>query len=79
MKPRTTQEGLTVFVADDEQEVGSKGPFYVVYKSDSREAQYGYFCSNCETINNAMDPMGRLVCNECGNTKRPEDWDAVVG
>lgn len=79
MNPRTTDAGLTVYVAEDEQEIGTKGPFYVVYKAEDREERFGYLCSNCDTLNNAMDPMGRLVCNDCGNTKRPEDWDAVVG
>ncbi|MFB6211740.1 MAG: DUF5816 domain-containing protein, partial [Halobacteriales archaeon] len=34
-------------------------------------------CGNCETLNNAMDTMGRIVCNECGNTRKPEEWDAA--
>jgi len=79
MSLRTTDDGVTVYVAEDEREVGSKGPFYVVYRTPSRKDRLGFICSNCETVNNAMDPMGRLVCNACGNTKRPEEWDAVLG
>lgn len=79
MRPLTTDEGEEVFVAEDEREIGSKGPFYVVYRTTDRGVRFGFFCSNCDTLNTAMDPMGRLVCSECGNTKRPDDWDAVVG
>lgn len=77
MDTQTTPEGQTVFVAEDEAEVGSKGPFYVVYTADDRADRWGFYCSNCETLNNAMDPMGRIVCNECGNTRKPEEWDAA--
>lgn len=77
MNAQTTPEGQTVFVAEDEPEIGSKGPFYVAYKSEDREVRWGYFCSSCETLDTAMDPMARIVCNQCGNTRKPEDWDAA--
>lgn len=77
MDQTTTTEGATVFVATDEAERGSKGPFYVVYNSSDRTERYGYYCSNCETINNAMDTMGRIVCNNCSNMRRPDEWDAA--
>lgn len=77
METRMSEEGETLYVADDEVERGSEGPFYTVYRSANREKRYGYLCSNCDTLNNAMDPMGRIVCNECGNTKKPDEWDAA--
>lgn len=79
MKAVTTEVGEEVFVAADEGVVGTKGPFYLVYTDRDRSTRYGFYCSNCDTLNNAMDPMGRLVCSECRNTKQPDDWDAVVG
>jgi hypothetical protein len=77
MTTETTPEGETVFVAEDEPEIASKGPFYLVYTSDAREERWGFYCSNCETLDNAMDSMGRITCNECGNTRKPEEWDAA--
>lgn len=77
MDARTTEDGVTVRVAEGETLHGSKGPFCVVYRSESREERYGYMCANCESLNNAMDTMGRIVCNECGNTKKPDEWDAA--
>lgn len=73
----TTENGEAVFVAEDETRIGSKGPFFVVYRSDARDERYGYQCSNCESVDNAMDSMGRLVCNECGNMRKPDEWDAA--
>lgn len=77
MEQVTTQAGATVFVASDEAERGSKGLFYVVYKSPDQTDRFGYYCSNCETVNNAMDSMGRIVCNNCANMRRPDEWDAA--
>lgn len=77
MDPVHTEDGHIVFVSPTDEEIGSKGAFYVVYASETRDDRYGYFCSNCELVDNAMDPMGRLVCNECGNTRRPDEWDAA--
>ena len=61
MARRTTESGEAVYVAEDEARVGSEGPFFVVYRSDDRGERFGYLCSNCETIDNAMDTMGRIV------------------
>jgi len=77
MEAFTTDDGSTVYVAPDEGDVGSKGPFLRVYVSADRETPYGYLCGNCETIDNAMGTMGRIVCNRCGNTRKPEVWDAA--
>lgn len=77
MERRTLEDGETVYVADDEARVGSAGPFHVVYRDGDREERFGYLCSSCGSIDNAMDTMGRIVCNECGNTRKPEEWDAA--
>ncbi|MXR42622.1 GNAT family acetyltransferase [Halobaculum sp. WSA2] len=66
---------LYVDRADGER--GSKSPFYHVYADEAGETRWGYFCGNCETVNNAMDSMGRIECNECGNMRKPEEWDAA--
>ena len=77
MESQTTESGRTVFVDELDAEVGSKGPFYAVYLSADRKERYGYLCSACGTLDNAMDTMGRIVCNECGNTRKPDEWDAA--
>ncbi|MFB6300754.1 MAG: DUF5816 domain-containing protein [Halobacteriales archaeon] len=77
MDAHTIDDGSTVYVTTEEAERGSKGLFYVVYKNKEQDKRWGFRCSNCETLNNAMDTMGRLVCNECGNTKKADEWDAA--
>lgn len=77
MEERTTESGEAVFVEEAEAEIGSKGPFYAVYTSPEGAERYGYLCSACSSFDNAMDTMGRIVCNECGNTRKPEEWDAA--
>jgi len=72
-----TAEGETVYVDYADGEKGSKGIFYVAYVSEAGEERWGYFCGNCETTDNAVDPMGRIECNVCGNAKKPDEWDAA--
>ncbi|WP_243700383.1 GNAT family N-acetyltransferase [Halorussus pelagicus] len=69
-------EGQTLSVNWAESDRGSKAPFYAAYTDEDGEDLYGYFCSNCESFDTAMDSMERLECNDCGNTKKPVRWDA---
>ncbi|WP_224268620.1 DUF5816 domain-containing protein [Haloprofundus salinisoli] len=73
----TTSADDTVYVDRSEGTRGSKAPFYTAYVSESRDIRWGYFCGNCETFDNAMDTMGRIECNACGNIKKPDEWDAA--
>jgi len=66
-----------LYVNREEDETGSNGPFYLVYTDSDATTRWGYFCSNCETFDNAMDAMGRVQCNECGNVRKPDEWDAA--
>jgi len=77
MERREGPDGQALYVNRAESEIGSKGPFYVVYSDESETTRWGYFCSNCETFDNAMDAMGRVQCNECSNVRKPDEWDAA--
>ncbi|WP_227354000.1 DUF5816 domain-containing protein [Haladaptatus salinisoli] len=77
MKETTTPDGETVYISTSEGERGSKGAFFLVYRSPDGEGRYGYFCANCETLDNAMDSMGRIECNRCGNLRKATEWDAA--
>ncbi len=70
-------DGETLYVARDETERGTNGPFYVVYAGEDRASKWGYLCSNCETVDNAVDTMGRIRCNHCSNLHKAEEWDAA--
>ena len=77
METVAADDGTTLFVAEDEVLRGQTGPFFAAYRSPDRETRYGWYCEHCGTIDNAMDTMGRLKCNECGNLRKPEQWDAA--
>jgi len=70
-------DGRTVYVDHEDQERGSMASFDVVYASEGGEDLYGYWCSNCERLSNAMDPMGRIQCDNCGNARKPTRWDSA--
>lgn len=76
-----TPDGREMYVNREEVERGSKGPFYTAYTAAEfdEDDKYGYFCANCETLDNAMDTMGRVKCNECGNLRKATRWDATYG
>ena len=72
-----TPDGRTVYVDHDNHERGSKAPFHVVFTEREGDTPYGYFCSNCNTLALAMDSMGRIECETCGNVRKPVRWDAA--
>lgn len=73
----TGPEGRELYVDLDEFDRGSRGPFHTVYSDGDREDRYGYYCGNCGTLVTAMDSMGRMECDECGNLRKPTRWDAA--
>jgi len=74
--PRTVDtNGETFYVDQDETLTGSDGPFLLIYDRADQDELYGYFCGVCGTTVEAMDGLGRIVCEECGNVHRPDDWD----
>ncbi|MBZ6496121.1 GNAT family N-acetyltransferase [Natrinema longum] len=71
-----TVDGETIYVSYGEAARGSRSPFYTAYKSEDRHDQYAWFCGNCDSIDNAMDAMGRIECNNCGNRRKATRWDS---
>jgi len=66
-----------LYLATDERKRGSTGPFYPAYTDTDRNERYGYVCGPCNSTNVEMDPMGRLECSDCGNARKPTQWDAA--
>lgn len=77
MEARSTDDGDTVYVSRTDGDRGSKAPFLVAYQAADASNRYGWFCANCESFDVAMDAMGRVQCNECGNLRKPTEWDAA--
>ena len=76
MEERTGPDGDTLYVSRT-VERGNKGPFRVVYLDPDGKRRWGFFCTNCETFDNAVDSMGRIQCNVCSNLHKAEEWDAA--
>jgi len=70
-------DGESLYINHDTAEQGSLSPFRVVYTDVKASSIYGYWCSKCGNLANAMDPMGRIQCDTCGNTRKPTRWDAA--
>lgn len=70
-------DGATVYVDESDWDDGSAGKFYTVYTDEDASEQYGYFCANCNRLANAMNAMGRIECDNCGNARKPTRWDAA--
>jgi ribosomal protein S18 acetylase RimI-like enzyme len=70
-------DGKTVYVDESDWDDGSVGKFYAVYADEDATNHYGYFCANCNRLANAMDAMGRIECDSCGNARKPTRWDAA--
>lgn len=66
----------TIYVSYGEAARGSKAPFYTAYRDEDGAQRYGWFCGNCDSLDNAMDSMGRIECNGCGNRRKATRWDA---
>ncbi|MFB6090442.1 MAG: DUF5816 domain-containing protein [Halobellus sp.] len=77
LDPVTAPGGETVYVDRGAAERGAKGPFFVAYASVEGAERWGFFCAHCESADTAMDTMGRIECNDCGNIRKPDEWDAA--
>ena len=69
-------EETAVYVSYGEPSRGSAAPFYAAYADEDASDRYGWFCGACNSLDNAMDAMGRIVCNDCDNRRKATRWDA---
>lgn len=77
MDPVTTDDGDTLYVDRRTGDRGSKAPFYVVYEGPDGRERWGWLCGSCDSLKTAMDTMGRIQCTDCGNVRKPTEWDAA--
>ncbi len=73
----SVEEDTQLYVDTDSHERGSRGVFFPVYTDDSHSDRYGFYCGSCQSTAVGMDTMGRLVCQACGNERKPTQWDAA--
>ncbi|WP_225334179.1 GNAT family N-acetyltransferase [Halomicrobium urmianum] len=72
-----TVDGRERTVDADDDVPGTDGPFFRTYEDPADEDAYGYFCSNCGSVEIGSDSLGRLECEECGNKHLADQWDAA--
>lgn len=74
----TTDDGQRVYVDRDADRSGDEAAFLEAYLDDAYTEQFGYYCTNCGSLNVSMDNMERIECEECGNTnasRSSEEYD----
>jgi GNAT superfamily N-acetyltransferase/ribosomal protein S27AE len=71
--PETVENGDGEVYLGDEPQSGTEAPFVQTYTDADRTDAYGYYCTNCGSTDVSMDSMERLVCGNCGNTRKPDD------
>jgi ribosomal protein S18 acetylase RimI-like enzyme len=75
LEPVDTPEG-EMYVDMTDEHRGKPAPWYPVYRSADGTRRYGWYCGGCGSVDNAMDAMGRVQCNDCENARKPTRWDA---
>lgn len=70
-----TVEGQTLFLDLQEPLSGEEGQMLLAFQDEAQEDHYGFYCTNCGTFTDSVDGQGKIVCENCGNEHRPEDWD----
>ncbi|MGQ4557153.1 GNAT family N-acetyltransferase [Halobellus sp. GM3] len=76
VEPVAGPDGADLFVDFSDAEHADKASFYAVYEDRDFRERYGFQCGNCDSLSVAMDSMGRIVCNRCGNKRKATRWDA---
>jgi hypothetical protein len=77
MDRHTGPDGQALWVDTGDAERGAQGPFFVVYSDADATRRWGFRCGHCDSFGTAMDSMGRIQCTNCGNRKKPDEWDAA--
>jgi ribosomal protein S18 acetylase RimI-like enzyme len=74
-----THDGRRVYLDTDDPESGEDGPFFVTYTDPAYTERFGYYCSNCGSLDVTMDSSDRLECLECGNSHATRSSEAYDG
>lgn len=70
-----TVDGSTRFLDAQAAIAGDEAQMLPVFADEAHEDHYGYYCTNCGTFTDSVDGQGRIICEDCGNEHRPEEWD----
>lgn len=68
-------DGEPRFIDPEESLSGDEAPFLLVFEEEAREERFGFYCTSCGSFTDSIDGQGKIVCENCGNTHNPEEWD----
>ncbi|WP_266082534.1 GNAT family N-acetyltransferase [Haladaptatus caseinilyticus] len=74
----TTSDDQKVYINRDEAESGTEEPFFATYVDEEYSEQFGYYCSNCGSMDIATNAQDQIECTQCGNihsAKSAESYD----
>lgn len=74
---RVSIDGKFRPVATGRSLLGAQAPFYAV-RDDEGGDRIGFLCSQCKGTAVSTDPLERLHCTTCGNTRRPDGDPAYL-
>lgn len=69
-------DGEPRYIDSDASIPGDEAPFLIVFQEPQREERYGFYCANCGSVTDSVDGVGNVVCDNCGNVHRPDEWDS---
>ncbi len=67
-----------VYLDLDAPESGTEDAFFPAYTDETYDEQFGYYCSNCGSLDTSMGNVERIECSDCGNThasRSTEEYD----
>jgi ribosomal protein S18 acetylase RimI-like enzyme len=69
------EDGEELYLGGEDDDIvpASEGYFVATYTESDRSERYGYYCLNCESPDVSMDSMETIRCNDCGNTRNPDE------
>lgn len=76
MTVATTDDGETVYLNREEVKSGTENPFFVAYTDEEFEEQFGYYCSNCGSLNTVRNAQDHIECTDCGNDHAPKSSES---
>lgn len=75
VEPIEVPDGQKLYVDYTGGEGGTVSPMYPTYEDEHLDQQFGWLCSNCQSMATSMDSAGRIKCPECENVRTAERWD----
>lgn len=68
-------DGETRYLDPEDPLSGTDNQILPVYEDSAHEDSFGFFCTNCDSYTDSYSSQGMILCDNCGNEHRPDQWD----